>query len=499
MNKLFRNIAYALKSRPAIIGFTAGMLLGSLLTLLMTHLPQDILSPGRESKVQVDSDEFDPFVSFDIPLNDRVEGMIRYYIRPERKVHLVESYKRSGKYLPMVRAVFEEYNLPQAFIFLPILESGFSPGSRSRAGATGLWQLMPATASEYGLKYTSWIDERRDPEKSTVVAAEMLRDLHEEFGSWELALAAYNCGHARLKRVMRREKTNDYWALRRLPRETYNFVPRFYAILHLIADPDKYGLTLPDIHAPLNYETIDLEAAFSLDQIASLARVSPGVIKSYNPALISSIAPSGKYTIRVPVGVKEQFIERYNEQPPEQVELTYTTYRVRKGDSLYKIARKFGTTIKALKADNNLRSARWIKAGQILKVSSVTVLDKSESLSAEGNDTSGEEKVNRVKFIYTVERDSLSVNTLARYYATNAEDIKSVNPWMRSDRLAHGEEVAIYKSADSISMHKTRRGDSLWRLARRYGTTVANLKRWNQLQTSRIHPGQRLIVGMEGS
>jgi membrane-bound lytic murein transglycosylase D len=475
--------------------FISGMFIGGMLTYYFFHIPKDIESTQQEANIAIVKPAFDPFKTFDIPLNDRTKTKIQYYLRPGRKMDLIEKYKRSGRYMPMIRAIFEEYDLPPFLVYLPILESGFLPQSRSRAGAVGLWQLMPATASDYGLKYSKWIDERRDPEKSTIVAAEMLRFLYDEFSNWELALAAYNSGFNKIKRAIRREKTTDYWKLRRIPRETRNFVPNFYAILHLLANPKQYALDLPKISEPLDYETIDLEATFSIDQIARLAKVSTSVIKKYNPALTGSIAPSGKYSVRVPVGVKDSFLKQYKTNPPESIEFTYTTYRVRRGDTLYKIAREFGTTVSAIKLENNLRSSRWIKVGQLLRVASVSVLEEStDDVYGVVADSTKPLKINQMKFVYKVKRDSISIKTLARYYSVTVGELKTSNPWLQKERLQRGAEVVIYKSTDKITMHKTRRGDSLWRLARKYHTSVANLKRWNRLYSSRIYPGQRLIV-----
>ncbi len=481
-----------------LILFISGMFVGSVLTYVVLHVPDNFFTREPVSEIAIVKPEFDPFKDFVLPINDRINEKIQYYLRPDQKADLVESYQRSGRYLPMIRAIFEEYNLPQVLVFLPILESGFIPDNSSGAGATGLWQIMPATASEYGLKYNRWIDERRDPEKSTVAAAEFLRFLYDEFNNWELALAAYNTGYSKIKRAIVREKTINYWELKHIPRETYHFIPNFYAILHLLANPKKYQLNLPELSAPLDYETIDLEATFSLDQISRLANLSPYVIKDYNPSLISDIAPSGKYTIKVPIGVKEYFMDQYKEKPPAQIEITYTTYRVKKGDTLYKIAKEFGTTINAIRADNNLVSARRIKIGQLLRVAVVAVLKETDGAAEDSISTASDStaiwKWNLIKFIYRAERDSVSMHTIARYYETTIDEIKKANPWLKSDWLHEDEEVVIIKPADKVTIHKTRKNDSLWRLARKYGSTVADLKRWNQLRSSSIHPGQRLIV-----
>ncbi|MBN1996629.1 LysM peptidoglycan-binding domain-containing protein [candidate division KSB1 bacterium] len=496
MNREFIKHLY-FKMQKLII-FLSGMLIGCVFTYIAMIVPWDLLTLEKGSNIAVVTPEIDPFENFDIPINDRITAKIRNYLHPGKKMDLVQRYKRSGRYMPMISTIFDDYNLPQFLTFLPLLESGFIPESGSRAGATGLWQLMPATASEYGLKYNRWIDERRDPEKSTIAAAEFLRFLYGEFQNWDLALAAYNCGTSKIKRAMRLERTSNYWDLESLSKETLNFVPRFYAILHILANPKEYDLNLPEMFVPMDYENIELEATFSLEQIAALANVSPKVIKNYNPALIDNIAPSGKYIIRVPVGVKEHFLEQYKINPPEQIEFTYTTYRVRKGDSLYKIAKKFGTTINAIKTENNLGSTRWIRIGQLLRIATVTVVEESQKTTTDNLTVSGDStqslKMNQIKFEYTVERDFFSINILAQYYAVTIEDLQAANPWLQTDRLQKGDKVVIYKPANKITMHKTQRGDSLWQLARRYHTTVANLKRWNQLQNSRIHPGQRLIV-----
>ncbi|MFQ5603609.1 MAG: LysM peptidoglycan-binding domain-containing protein [bacterium] len=500
MKRLLKKIGWYLISSKFSI-FIFGVAAGWILSVVVLKIPTEYLFSTHETDIEVETRKFDPFEKFTVPLNDRISAKINSYLSPGRRVDLLSSYKRSGKYLPMITAIFEEYNLPQYLVYLPILESRFLPNSRSRAGAVGLWQIMPVTASEYGLKYNRWIDERRDPEKSTIVAAEYLQFLYDKFKNWELVLAAYNYGYGKLLRAMRRDKAKSFWQLKRIPRETYNFVPNFYAILHIFANPEKYGVRLPDKNTPLEYETIDIEATFSIDQIARLANVSPSIIKSFNPALTGNIAPSGKYSIRVPTGVKEHFLVQYKKNPLDRVEITYTTYRVKKGDSLYKIAKNFGTTVNAIRADNNLRSSRWIPVGLKLRIAAITVIKQSVSpettdmLTAQASDSS---QINKIKFVYNVEREGLDVATLARYYAVSENNLKEWNPWLDSNKLQQGEDVYIFKSLDEVTFHRTRRGDSLWRLAKRYHTTVANLKRWNQIWGSKIYPGSRLIVGLRG-
>ncbi|MFQ5772200.1 MAG: transglycosylase SLT domain-containing protein, partial [bacterium] len=415
-----------------LVIFLLGVIFGSGLSLMVTNFPKDFFKTRQSTKFVKDKPEFDPFVKFNLPMNNRINARIQFFLHAGRRADLLESYKRAGRYLPIIHAIFEEYNLPQVFVFLPILESRFIPNSRSRAGAVGLWQIMPATASDYGLKYNRWIDERRDPEKSTIVAAEYLRFLYDKFGDWDLALAAYNYGYRKLMRAMRREKATSFWQLRHIPRETYNFVPNFYATLHLFANPDKYGLKLPPLHEPLNYETIDIEATFSIQEIARLADVSPHTIKGFNPALIGNIAPSGKYSLKVPVGVKDHFLKQYQESPPDRVEITYTSYQVKRGDTLHRIAKMFGTTVNEIKVDNNLRSTRWIYPDMKLRIGTVTVI--KQAVNAENKEEiqaiADAAQAHQIKFLYRAERDELSLNTLARYYSVTVEDLKAWNAWL---------------------------------------------------------------------
>ncbi|MFQ5650898.1 MAG: LysM peptidoglycan-binding domain-containing protein [bacterium] len=491
-----RNIIADAKLSGKKAAFISGLVLGSVLTLIVTYSGNLVDSYLHRPREEVQRDVMLP--GLDLPENDRVQASIQHYLQAGRKADLVQSYRRSGSYLPMITAIFEEHDVPQALAYLPMIESRFIPTRRSPAGAVGLWQIMPATASQYGLKYNRWIDERRDPEKATVVAAQHLGFLYKKLRNWDLVLAAYNCGLSKLRRAMRSEGSADFWQLERIPRETYEFVPGYYAILHILQDPQQYGIVLPETSDPLDYESIDIEATFSIEQLANLTSVPPSVLKRYNPALTSNIAPSGSYSVKVPKGVREQFLENSKQNGLERVEITYTTHKVRRGETLAKIAKKYGTTVSAIMADNSLRSARRIKAGSKLRIASVTI-NKPEAARKTPDDIALQDDVaesSKVRFVYKVERDGLSLGSLTRTYLVTREELMAWNPWLRTDHLQAGEELSIYKSVADIAFHKTRRGDSLWKLARRYKTTVRELKRWNQLTGSKIYPGSNLIVSL---
>ncbi len=482
---------------PKPVVFIAGLLCGILLLLICRQIPWNELFSKKKPVAALLKPQSDPAKNFYLPLNDRINAKIRFYLRPGQKANLLTGVQRSGQYLPFIINIFREYELPLSLVYLPIIESNFKSDMVSHAGAAGLWQIMPTTAQDYGLQQNRWIDERRDPEKSTIAAAEFLRFLYDELHNWDLVLAAYNSGLAAIKGAVRREFTSNFWQLAGIPEETYHFVPSFYAILHLLADPAEYRLDLTEISSPVDYETIQLEALYSLDAIAQLANVPTLILKMYNPAIISDIAPSGNYPIRLPIGRRDYFLEQVKLHPPQPVQVAYSTYRVKRGETLYKIAQKLGVPVSSLQAENNLYSARQLKPGQILKIAVVGTVDDYPQVVMTGkapNPLLVTDALKRCKFVYSVTRDSISINTLARYYGVKKEEIKEWNPWIKTDWIQRNSQTVIYKPADRITIHKSKRGDTIWELARRHHTTVAHIKMWNQLAHAQIYPGQQLIV-----
>lgn len=212
---------------------------------------------------------------------------------------------RAGTYLGMVRQVLRRHGLPEELAFVPLVESGFNPRAVSRAGAKGLWQFMAGTARRYGLRVDQWVDERFDPEKSTLAAAAHLRDLHQQFGSWALAQAAYNAGELAVSRAIRGVRSTDFWALagsRFLRRETKEFVPQIQAAVLIGRDPERYGFEVQDATPP-PVETVVVPPATRLRTLAARAGLSEDTLRALNPALLRGVTPPGAlYEIRVPGG-----------------------------------------------------------------------------------------------------------------------------------------------------------------------------------------------------
>ena len=237
--------------------------------------------------------------------NERVRYFLDQFQTGDRHAVVERWLTRSGRYLPMILEVFKQKGLPEELAFTAMIESGFDPVAVSRAGAKGLWQFMAPTARGYGLRVDRWLDERLDPEKSTVAAANYLRDLHTVFGSWALAQAAYNAGEMTVQRAIRGAGTRDFWALIRsrvLRDETKDYVPQIHAATLIGQEPERYGFAVTP-EQPLHYEQIAVPKATTLRRIAALARIPLKDLERLNSALRQKQTPPERsYQLKVPLG-----------------------------------------------------------------------------------------------------------------------------------------------------------------------------------------------------
>ena len=296
---------------------------------------------------------------YPVVINAPVEALIDQFVARDRERFGVW-ISRSGRYLPMIQRIFREKGLPEELAYTAMIESGFSPRAVSRVGAKGMWQFMEATGRRYGLVINRWLDERLDPVKSTIAAAEYLGDLYGLFGHWFLAQAGYNAGESRVGRAIQRARTSDFWALtqtRHLPDETKMFVPQILAAAVITRAPGRYGFDVT-LESPLAFDEVVLRRSLDLDTIASLSSVSVETIRDLNPSLLARITPPfGTYALRLPPGVGPKFEAALQAAAPASLP-SWTVHRIGRNQTLSEIARLYRVTVQRLTELNHLPGGR---------------------------------------------------------------------------------------------------------------------------------------------
>lgn len=427
-----------------------------------------------------------------IPLveNKHVAAEIKIYQTKERKL-FDEGYKRSGLYREMILEELKKAGLPEQLSWIPLIESWFKVRALSRARALGLWQFISSTGYRFGLKRDRWIDERMDPVKSTQAAIKYLKELHSLFGDWTTALAAYNCGEIRVQKTIRSQRINyldNFWDLYlMLPRETARFVPRFVAALLIIDDPEKYGFNLPPPYPPLKFEMVTIQRPVKLSSLSKSLGLESNRLASLNPDLRHDATPDYEYSLKVPFGYQKNTLSTINSIsrwiPPEA---TYILHYVRRGETLSRISSRYRTTVSAIARLNRLRHVHLIRPGQRLKIPSRGSYYRSQpppQLIAEGE-----------KLVYVVRRGD-SLYRIAHAFNTTVQRIKRENN-LRSDVLRIGQKLVIQSGRPKgAKMYTVKRGDTPFEIARRYGMSLNLLLELNGLSLrSKIYPGQKLWV-----
>ena len=341
---------------------------------------------------------------------------------------------RKHEYGGLINEILTEQELPEELVNLAMIESGLNPKAFSRASAAGIWQFIYSTGKIYDLKRDWYVDERRDPIKSTYAACAHLKDLFEEFDHWYLALAAYNSGSGRVHRAMRLHQTSDFWQLHTLPRETRNYIPYYLAAAIIARNPEEYGFETysKKRKAPFEFDTVELEKSADLSVLARSAGTSLKTMQYYNPELRQSATPqNGPYTLRIPKGKASQFNANFNALPEDQrFAPQYIVHKVRRGESLSTISKKYKVSIHDVAAVNKIRNRHKISIGQKL------------TIPIRGAYASHDGPPGHIKVVYTV-----------------------------------------------------RKGDTLGHIAEDYGTRAVKIRRWNNLAYGQyIYPGQKLVL-----
>jgi len=323
----------------------------------------DLLSINRRKK--------EP--DFDIPIviNDRVVQFIQFFQTTIRD-KFVTWLARSNKYIPFMKNLLKEHGLPEDLVYLSLIESGFDPYAYSRSKAVGLWQFIYVTGKRYGLKVNWWVDERRDPEKSTIAAAKYLKDLYGMFDCWYLAAAGYNAGEYKIINAMKRYRTEDFWKLTKyqyLKRETKDYIPQMIAAALITKDPERYGFTEVEYQEPLRYEKVKVPELTDLSSVAKACETSLEEIKDLNPELQRGVTPPNEsdYEIKIPFGEKDLFLENFETLKPLE-KFPFKTHLVKKGDTLLKIAKLYRVDLEPLLEINRLNKKSQVSKGMTLLI-----------------------------------------------------------------------------------------------------------------------------------
>ena len=408
------------------------------------NIPADLMPPQQDiAQVDESLDAMFEEKPYQIPmvLNDSVENHLEYFKTRGRDV-FQKWLDRSARYIPVMKDIFREKNLPEDLVYVAMIESGFNPYAVSWARAVGPWQFMPHTGKLYGLKIDWWVDERKDPIKSTQAAAEHLKDLHNLFGSWPLAMASYNAGAGKVQRAVLRTNSEDFWDLKQsryIRRETKNYVPKYMAATIIAKNPEAYGFTVQPYDLFV-YDEVIITESTDLRLAAECAGTTYEVVKELNPELKRWVTPpdATSYVLRVPKGTAAQFNAKFAAITSDQ-KIRWERHLVAKGETLSGIAKQYNTSADSIKDINNLKKGKIVPGKHIL----------------------------------------IPVDANAKHQDTN-----DLSP----DHTGKKQQI----------LYRVRRGDSLTRIASKHEVTVADIRQWNNgIKTVRAGQKIKLVVDVD--
>ncbi|TFH65660.1 MAG: LysM peptidoglycan-binding domain-containing protein [Candidatus Zixiibacteriota bacterium] len=462
----------------------------------------------------------DTHQEYDIPVvvNSKVENCIVYFQTIARDFFQA-ALTRSGRYTSLMMKILEEERVPRDLVYLPLIESGFKTNAYSWASAMGPWQFISATGRRFGMERDWWFDERRDYEKSTRAAARYLKYLYERYGDWYLALAAYNAGEGKVDKVIKRDGTRDYWHMSHLKRETRNYVPLFLSSMIIAKNPEKYGF-IPFYDDPLQYDIVTVDKPLDLYEVAEALGTTYDYLKMLNPELLRKQTHPHKesYALRIPSNQKEKFWGVYDQLAAAR-SATLVHHKIGKGQTLSGIAKRYGISTQALANANNMSKKQRLMAGRTLLIpvpQSAKESRPSQQLNRKSYDAS--RTTGEGSDLYVVRKgDNLA--GIASAHGTTVNQLVMVNGLDKSARIYPGQVINVgvkrfsqsrQSSASSsaprasksqhIMTYKVREGDSLYKLAKQYGTTSANLALLHGFESNRrLRVGQLINVPARSS
>ncbi|MDR2595167.1 MAG: LysM peptidoglycan-binding domain-containing protein [Fibromonadaceae bacterium] len=463
---------------------------------------------------------------FSLPLtvNARVMQEI-HFLTVNARTFTEGSLSRKTALDSMIYAKLKQRNMPEDLIYLAFIESGFKLHAYSRAKAAGVWQFIPGTGKRYGLPVDFWLDMRRNPEAATDAALSYLSDLYNEFGDWYLAMAAYNCGEGRIRRLVRENTTDSskkvsYWDLK-LPRETMLYVPRILAAAIIGHFPENYSFTV-EKQSRVPFDTVTIKDCIPLDKAGSAVGASINTMRELNPELTRWCTPPNlkTYTMKVPKGSREKFLAAYEKMDKTQL-VRWQQYKVQRGDNLGQISRLFGLRVADIQAANNLRNTR-LSVGQVLIIPMPTganppekqrQIEKQESAAALAKkqlfDTPTEKTGLSIRSYVVRRGDNLS--SISRRFGISSQNLMAWNN-LQTNKVIIGQRLYLQDPSKQDSKKNEglapitqkevkgtsyiiKQGDNLWEIARNNNVTVQQLLEWNPGLDKKIYPGMKIKIG----
>jgi membrane-bound lytic murein transglycosylase D len=447
---------------------------------------------------------------FAIPpvMNDDVRTHLNWYVRhPE---YLTRVFNRAQRYMPYIVSELDRRDLPLELALLPIVESAYDPFAYSHGRAAGLWQIIPGTASRFGIRQNWWYDGRRDVVDSTRGALEYLAYLYKLTDDWLLAVASYNAGGGTVTRAMRRNvarsKPTDFWNLS-LPRETSGYVPRLLALAELVRDPAAYGITLPELVDAPQFAAIDIGSQLDLALAAELAGLDLDTLYAFNSGFNRwATDPEGPHRLVLPIDVSDAFAEALAAVPTRE-RIRWQRHKVRSGETISEIARRYHTTMGAIRSANSLRG-NIIRAGHFLTIPVASKSLSAYSKSADARRAATQERERAGERFEHVVRPGESFWSISRRFGVTTRELAAWNAMAPGDTLSIGQKLVVWSTrapapaAGPVSRDLTRKlnytvrsGDSLYEIAQRFRVTISDLVRWNGIDRNNIlRPGQNLTM-----
>jgi membrane-bound lytic murein transglycosylase D len=452
--------------------------------------------------------------SLDWDDNPRIQAELKWFAsHPE---YLDRVFTRAQRYLPHITDELQRRGLPLELALLPVVESAYDPFAYSHGRAAGLWQMIPGTATRFGIKQNWWYDGRRDVVDSTRAALDYLDHLHDfNDGDWLNAIASYNSGEGNVRRAVRRNaaanKPTDFWNLK-LSKETSAYVPRLLALVAIVSDPDQYGLTLPRVADEPQFVVTEVGSQIDLALAAELAGVDVDTVYTYNPGYNRwSTDPKGPHTLVLPIDVADGFETALKEVPVKE-RVRWSRHLVKNGEAISQIALKYHTTVAAIRSANNLRG-NTIRAGHYLMIPVATKPLSAYSKSADARLAKTQNRARADNKVDHVVRSGESFWTISQKYGVTTRQLSAWNGMAPGDTLPVGRKLVVWTNGTVVAesprtspttalgnttrklSYKVRSGDSLYVIANKFRVTIADIARWNKIDTNKIlRPGQTLTM-----